>query len=52
MLLRYGGSFATHLTEQVLEELVAFQIFQGAEQRALETLCREMAWKNTMGTMG
>lgn len=52
LLLRYGGSFATHLTEQVLEELVALQLFQGAEQRALETLCREMAWKNTVGTMG
>lgn len=52
LLLRYGGGFATHLTEQVLEELVALQLFQGAEQRALETLCREMAWKNTMGTMG
>jgi len=35
-----------------LEELVGLQLFQGAEQRALETLCREMAWKNTMGTMG
>jgi len=52
LLLRYGGSFATHLTEQVLRELVSLDLFPTPDQRALETLCREMAWKNTMGAMG
>lgn len=51
LLLRYGGSFATHLTEQVLQELVGLRLFQDADQRALETLCREMSWKNTLGAM-
>ena len=52
LLLRYGGSFASHLTEQVLQELVDLQIFQNpAQQRALTTLCREMSWRNTLGTL-
>ncbi|MEM8604094.1 MAG: hypothetical protein AAGF24_09700 [Cyanobacteria bacterium P01_H01_bin.121] len=51
LLLRYGGNFATHLTEQVLQELADLKLFQTAEQRALETLCRELTWRNTMGTL-
>jgi hypothetical protein len=52
LLLRYGGSFASHLTEQVLQELVDLRIFQNpAQQRALTTLCREMSWRNTLGTL-
>jgi hypothetical protein len=51
LLLRYGGSFASHLTEQVLQEVVNLSLFENAEQRALEILCREMTWRNTMGAM-
>lgn len=52
LLLRYGGSFASHLTEQILQELVDLQIFQTPEQqRALTTLCREMSWRNTLSTL-
>jgi hypothetical protein len=50
-LIRSGGTFAAQLTHQVLEELVAANYFQGAEQRALSVLARELAWKNTMGVM-
>lgn len=51
LLLRYGGSFATHLTQQVLDDLADRQLFQGSEQRALEMLCKELSWRNTMGVM-
>jgi hypothetical protein len=50
-LLRCGGTFSVQLTHQVLEELIASKLFQGAEERALIVLCRELAWKNTMGAM-
>jgi hypothetical protein len=50
-LLRFGGSFASQLTQQVLNELAESQLFSGAEQRALEILCKELDWKNTMGAM-
>lgn len=50
-LLRFGGSFATQLTQQVLQELADSQLFTGAEQRALEILCKELSWKQTMGAM-
>jgi hypothetical protein len=50
-LLNCGGTFSTQLTHQVLEELIEKQLFQGAEERALIVLCRELAWKNTMGAM-
>jgi hypothetical protein len=50
-LLRFGGSFATQLTQQVLRELADSQLFSGAEQRALEILCKELSWKHTMGAM-
>ncbi|MBF2003493.1 MAG: hypothetical protein IGS38_22565 [Synechococcales cyanobacterium M58_A2018_015] len=50
-LLRFGGSFATQLTQQVLKELVDSSLFPGAEQRALEILCKELSWKITMSAM-
>jgi hypothetical protein len=50
-LLRCGGGFAAQLTQQVLMELADSQLFSGAEQRALEMLCKELAWKNTMTVM-
>ena len=50
-LLRFGGGFASQLTQQVLKELADSQLFDGAEQRALEILCKELSWKNTMGAM-
>ncbi|NJO41768.1 MAG: hypothetical protein HC769_06905 [Cyanobacteria bacterium CRU_2_1] len=50
-LLRCGGNFASQLTQQVLKELAESQLFPGAEQRALEILCKELAWKNTMSVM-
>lgn len=51
LLLRYGGNFANHLTEQILQELVDLQVFENAEQRALTTLCREMSWRNTLSSL-
>jgi hypothetical protein len=50
-LLRFGGGFAAQLTQQVLMELAASNLFGSAEQRALDVLCKELAWKNTMGAM-
>ncbi|MBW4538279.1 MAG: hypothetical protein KME43_03940 [Myxacorys chilensis ATA2-1-KO14] len=50
-LLRCGGTFSVQLTHQVLEELIQSKLFKGAEERALIVLCRELAWKNTMGAM-
>jgi hypothetical protein len=50
-LLRCGGGFAAQLTQQVLKELADSRLFSGAEQRALEILCKELAWKNTMAAM-
>lgn len=51
LLMRFGGTFAAQLTQQVLQELVHSNLFSGTEQRALEMLCREVSWKNTMGVM-
>ncbi len=51
LLLRYGGSFAAHLTEQVLQELIQFQLFEPQDQRALEMLCKELTWRNTLGVL-
>jgi hypothetical protein len=50
-LLHCGGTFSVQLTQQVLEELIQEQLFQGAEERALIVLCKELSWKNTMGAM-
>ncbi|MGG6297524.1 hypothetical protein ACQ4M4_24275 [Leptolyngbya sp. AN02str] len=46
-----GGSFSGFLVQQVLQALTSSQLFAGADQRALEILFREVAWKNTMGAM-
>jgi hypothetical protein len=51
LLLCYGGNFAAHLVQQVLQDLARGTYFSGAEKRAIEVLGREMSWKNTMGTM-
>jgi len=50
-LLRCGGNFSAQLTQQVLSDLSHSQFFQGADQRALAILCKELSWKNTMGTI-
>jgi hypothetical protein len=50
-LLRCGGSFATQLTEKVLTELIALNLFTGTDQRALEILRKELSWKSTISAM-
>ncbi|MEM6592330.1 MAG: hypothetical protein AAF651_10780 [Cyanobacteria bacterium P01_C01_bin.73] len=50
-LLRSGGMFAAQLIQQVLGELIAAELFAGDDQRALEILCKELSWKNTMAAM-
>lgn len=50
-LLRCGGTFSSQLTQQVLTELIDSNLFTGADQRALQVLCKELSWKNTMGAM-
>lgn len=50
-LLRSGGTFAIQLAQQVLSELIESQRFSGTDQRALEVLCKELSWKNTMAAM-
>lgn len=50
-LLHSGGTFASQLTQQVLNELINSNLFSGADQRALIVLCKELSWKNTMGVM-
>ena len=50
-LLRCGGTFAAQLTQQVLQQLIDSNLFHGADQRALQILCKELAWKNTVSAM-
>jgi hypothetical protein len=50
-LLSAGGCFSAQLTQQVLSELIATDLFSGAAQRALQVLCKELSWKSTMGAM-
>jgi len=50
-LLKFGGSFASQLTQQVLKELTDSQLFSSSGQRALEILYKELSWKNTMSAM-
>ncbi len=50
-LLQGGGTFAPQLTQQVLKELIDSQMFQGPDQRALQILCKEVSWKNTVAVM-
>lgn len=51
-LLSCGGAFATQLTQLVLTELSESGLFAETDQRALQVLCRELTWKNTLGAMG
>lgn len=51
-LLRSGGLFASQLTQQVLSDLIDSNLFNETDQRALAVLCKELSWKNTVGTMG
>lgn len=51
-LLSGGGTFANQLTQQILTELSDSKLFTGDEQRALRVLCKELAWKNTLGAIG
>lgn len=51
-LLSCGGTFANQLTQQVLTELGDSGLFDNADQRALQVLCKELTWKNTLGVMG
>ncbi|MEO0868587.1 MAG: hypothetical protein AAFY17_09085 [Cyanobacteria bacterium J06642_11] len=51
-LLSCGGTFANQLTQLVLTELSNSGLFADADQRALDILCRELTWKNTLGTIG
>lgn len=51
-LLSCGGAFAAQLTQLVLTELSESGLFADADQRALQVLCRELTWKNTLGAMG
>jgi len=51
-LLRSGGLFANQLAYQVLSDLVNSDRFADADRRALAILCKELAWKNTIATMG
>jgi hypothetical protein len=51
LLMRYGGGFAAHLTEQVLQEVMDLELFQAQDQRALKMLCKELTWRNTLGTL-
>ncbi|MEO1393574.1 MAG: hypothetical protein AAFV90_11745 [Cyanobacteria bacterium J06634_5] len=50
-LLSAGGGFAPQLTQQVLTELIATELFSGPDQRALQVLRKELSWKSTMGAM-
>jgi hypothetical protein len=50
-LLRNGGTFAAQLLQQVLIDLMASPNFNDSERRSLDLLCKELAWKNTMGAM-
>ncbi len=50
-LLRNGGSFASQLVQQVLTELIAQNLFSGADQRALDILRQDLAWQNTLGSI-
>ena len=50
-LLRCGGSFATDLTLHILTHLIDQGLFAESDQRALEIIRKELAWKNTVGAM-
>ncbi len=51
-LLRSGGLFAPQLAQQVLQSLIQDHPFSPPETRALTVLCKELTWKNTLGSFG
>lgn len=50
-LLQAGGIFAKQLTAQVLQELIASNLFSAIEVRALNVLSKDLSWRQTMGAM-
>ncbi len=50
-LLQAGGTFAKQLIYQVLQELIASERFSDPEERALQVLAKDLAWRNTMSAM-
>lgn len=50
-LMRSGGSFAPQLVQQVLSTLMVSELMDDVNRRALAVLCKEVAWKNTLGAM-
>lgn len=50
-LLQAGGIFAKQLTYQVLQELIQSKLFSEPEERALQVLAKDLAWRNTMSAM-
>nr|WP_318699619.1 MULTISPECIES: hypothetical protein [unclassified Roseofilum] len=50
-VLRSGGMFASQLVQQVIGELIDQNLFSEADRRALDILRKELAWKNTLGSI-
>ncbi len=50
LLLSNGGNFADHLIYQVLNDIIPM-FSDPAQQRALQILSKELAWKMTVGAM-
>lgn len=50
-LMRSGGSFASELAQQVLQQLIDSALFTGADQRALQILYKELSWKTTLSAV-
>jgi hypothetical protein len=50
-LMRSGGSFASELAQQVLQQLIESTLFAGADQRALQILYKELCWKTTLSAV-
>ena len=50
-VLRSGGAFASQLLQQVIADLINRNLFSGSDRRALEILRKELAWKNTLGSI-
>lgn len=50
-LLQAGGIFAKQLAYQVLQELIQSKLFSEPEERALQVLAKDLAWRNTMSAM-
>ncbi|MDR7899231.1 hypothetical protein RHJ63_13040 [Thermosynechococcus sp. JY1334] len=48
-LLRSTGNYAAPLLAQILETITP--LFSGTEQRSLEIINKELAWRHTLGTL-